>query len=416
MDNSYSNGVYFGLDITDRYALVSYFKPNMEEPETISTVMGSEVFQIPLFLSKRRGMGQWFIGQEAKREVQNGTSDGVDMLLSRAKNRENVIIDANEYPATELLLIFLRKILTLPGGYFGSFKFEKLVITVPVLDMEYMELFTVLCTQLGLDSSQAIFIDHKESFYYYVFHQRPDVFYQDVMLFDLEDNQLLGYRLNRNQSTNPQLIRIETNSYGNLIDNKDEKFLFLLKSAFVGEEISAVYLTGDGFDGNWMKQSLQFLCHNRRVFAGKNLFSKGACYAGVVKNEKPEWPFVYMGEQELKVNLSIKVLNQNEMQFISLLDAGENWYESEFSCEVILDGTKEIEFWVQRPDSRQASVEILELKDLPDRENRTTRLRITAKPVSDKGIKITIRDLGFGEIVPSSNKIWEHEIAIVDQE
>ena len=212
-------------------------------------------------------------------------------------------------------------------------------------------------------------------------------------------------------------MRIETNNFGTLIDNKDEKFLFLLKPTFAGEEISSVYLTGDGFDGNWMKQSLQFLCHNRRVFAGKNLFSKGACYAGYRKSvSSEEWPFVYMGEQELKVNLSIKVLNHNEMQFISLLDAGENWYESEFSCEVILDGTKEIEFWVQRPDSRQASVEILELKDLPERENRTTRLRITAKPVSDRSIRLLIRDLGFGEIVPSSNKIWEHEISIAVQE
>lgn len=416
MDTSYSKGVYFGLDITDRYALVSYYKPNMEEAETVSTVMGSEMFQIPLFLSKRRGMGQWYIGQEAKMQVQSGACDGIDALLSRALRRENVILDANEYPASELLLIFLRKVLTLPGGYFGSNKFEKLVITVPVLDMEHMELFTILCSQLGLDPSQVMFIDHKESFYYYVFHQRADVFYRDVMLFDLEENLLMGYLLHRNQNTNPQLVRIETHNYGNLIDNKDEKFLFLLKPAFAEEEISSVFLTGDGFDGNWMKQSLQFLCHNRRVFAGKNLFSKGACYAGYVKNESPNWPFVYMGEQELKVNLSIKVLNHNEMQFISLLDAGENWYESEFSCEVILDGTKEIEFWVQRPDSRQASVEILELKDLPDRENRTTRLRITAKPVSDRGIRLTIRDLGFGEIVPSSNKVWEHEIRIAIQE
>ena len=416
MDTSYSKGVYLGLDITDRYALVSYYKPNMEEPETVSTVMGSEMFQIPLFLSKRRGMGQWYIGQEAKMQVQSGTCEGIDSLLSRALRRENVILDTNEYPASELLLIFLRKVLTLPGGYFGSHKLEKLVITVPVLDMEHMELFTILCSQLGLDPSQVMFIDHKESFYYYVFHQRADVFYHDVMLFDLEENLLMGYLLQRNQNTNPQLVRIETHNYGNLIDNKDEKFLFLLKPAFAEEEISSVYLTGDGFDGNWMKQSLQFLCYNRRVFAGKNLFSKGACYAGYVKNESPQWPFVYMGEQELKVNLSIKVLNHNEMQFISLLDAGDNWYESEFSCEVILDGTKEIEFWVQRPDSRQASVEILELKDLPDRENRTTRLRITAKPVSDRGIRLTIRDLGFGEIVPSSNKVWEHEIKIAIQE
>ena len=409
-------GVYYGLDITDKYALVSIYKSNMDEPETLSTVVGSEMFQIPMYLAKRRGMGQWYIGNEGKRQVQLNAAEGVDMLLQKALRRENVWLDTAEYPALELFLIYLRKLLTLPGQLFGNAPLEKLVITVPNIDMEYMELFAVVCNRLGLDASQVLFIDRGESFYYYALNQRADVFYNDVMLFDLEDNQLVGCRLHRNQDTRPQLIKLENQNFGQLLDNKDERFLQILQSTFEGREISSVFLTGDGFDGDWMKQSLAYMCHNRRVFAGKNLYSKGACYAGFIKNNKTDWPFVFMGDQELKVNLSLKVLNHNELQFISLLDAGDNWFESEHSCEVILDGTKEIEFWIQRPDRRQASVEVLELRDLPDRENRTTRLRITTKPISDRDIKITIRDLGFGEIVPSTNKVWEHEISIMVQE
>ncbi|MCR5546198.1 MAG: hypothetical protein K6F30_06940 [Lachnospiraceae bacterium] len=411
-----ASGVYFGLDITEKYALISYYKQNMEEPETISTVVGSEMFQIPLYLSKRHGVGQWYIGNEARRQVQLNAAEGVDHLLKRALHRENIWVDTQEYQALDLFIIYLRKILTLPGQYCGNSRLEKLVITVPNLDMEYMEFLAVVCNRLGLDSSKVLFIDRGESFYYYSLNQRADVFYNDVMLFDIEDNQLTGCKLHRNEDTTPQLIKLEPANYGPLIDNKDMNFLKVLESSFEGNQISSVFLTGDGFDGDWMKASLAFLCHNRRVFAGKNLYSKGACYAGFVKDGNKPWPFVFMGDQELKVNLSLKVLKQNEMQFISLLDAGDNWFESEFSCEVILDGTKEIEFWIQRPEKRQATVEVLELNDLPDRENRTTRLRITAKPISDKDIKIIIRDLGFGDIVPSSNKVWEHELSIVVQE
>ena len=79
-------------------------------------------------------------------------------------------------------------------------------------------------------------------------------------------------------------------------------------------------------------------------------------------------------------------------------------------CEVILDGTPEIEFWIQKPESREAHVEVLELTDLPERERRTTRLRVSARPVSDRDICLNIRDLGFGEIVPASGKTWEHVI------
>lgn len=37
-----------------------------------------------------------------------------------------------------------------------------------------------------------------------------------------------------------------------------------------------------------------------------------------------------------------------------------------------------------------------------------TRLRITAKPLTDHKVKVVIRDLGFGEIYKSSDKTWEY--------
>ncbi len=56
-------------------------------------------------------------------------------------------------------------------------------------------------------------------------------------------------------------------------------------------------------------------------------------------------------------------------------------------CEVILAGTPEIDFWLQPPGTREAKVEKLKLLDLPERPDKATRLRITAKPVSDtKGL------------------------------
>ena len=111
---------------------------------------------------------------------------------------------------------------------------------------------------------------------------------------------------------------------------------------------------------------------------GKNLYSKGACYAGMVKDGIKEWPFVYIGDNDLKVNLSLKVIDKNEMNFITLISAGDSWYDAHGECEVILDGSPEFECWIQSPDSRRAQVDTIELLGLPERENRTTRLRITA--------------------------------------
>lgn len=55
-----------GLDFGKKYALVSYCTSDMSEPDTISTVAGSELYQIPLSLCKRRGIGQWYYGKKQR--------------------------------------------------------------------------------------------------------------------------------------------------------------------------------------------------------------------------------------------------------------------------------------------------------------------------------------------------------------
>ena len=40
-----ANTCYLGIELNDSYAMVSYMQPNMEEPETVSTIAGSENYQ-----------------------------------------------------------------------------------------------------------------------------------------------------------------------------------------------------------------------------------------------------------------------------------------------------------------------------------------------------------------------------------
>lgn len=96
------------------------------------------------------------------------------------------------------------------------------------------------------------------------------------------------------------------------------------------------------------------------------------------------------------------------MAFHTLISAGDNWYEASGACEVILDGPGEIDFWLQMPNSREARIESLELTNLPARPPKATRLRIQAKPVSDRSVKLTIRDLGLGEFFKASDMVWEY--------
>ncbi len=404
--------VYFGIELRDTYTCVSYYQLNMESPETISTVMGAENYQIPTYIAKKRGMGQWYFGAEAKAKVKLGEALGVDDILSKAFADEDVLIENERLKARDLLLIYIKKLLSMPGYFYANSNLQKLTIVVERLSLEIVDTFSYIINELAIKKNKLMVIDFKEAFYYYTLNQRPECFLHDVVMFDYSDGKIMHYSLTRNLRTTPQIVYLQDGVHSPLGTNPDLEFNDLIDRVFAGKIISSVYLLGDGFDGDWLKVSLQKLCRNRKVFVGKDMYSRGGCYAGVVKDGKKDWPFIYIGDNELKMNLSIKVIDNRIMDYLTLLNAGDSWYEAYGECEVILDGSGEIEVWIQKPDVRDAKVEILELTDLPERDNRTTRLRISARPSSDIEAVVTITDLGFGEIVPSSNKTWEHTIAL----
>lgn len=405
---------YLGIDLDNDNAVISYFQLNMKEPETVSTVAGSEVYQIPLILAKKRGIGQWFIGEEAKRLALLQGEEAVSGLLQPALAGKEFFIEGETYKAQELLALYIKKLVYLAGKLGNPVIPDFLVITLEQLSREVTELFLQVAERIGIPEGRLTLIDRRESFYYFAFSQQKELWLHDVCLFDNRGDEVWCRRLERDQRTMPQLVTISEEQRNIDRANKDASFLKIVSEVTGGHIVSAVYLTGDGFDGEWMKESLSFLCKGRRVFMGKNLYSKGACYAAARKcmTEENSWQFVYMGDNEMKVNVSLKVQSQGKTEFFTLISAGDNWYETVGECEVLLDGSNEIDFWLQLPNSKEAKIEKLTLADLPERPPRTTRLRIKAQPVSDMEVKIRIKDLGFGEIFKSSDKTWEYMMSL----
>lgn len=403
---------YLGIDLNDKYAMISYFQLNMNEPETVSTIAGSENFQIPLILAKRKEIGQWYYGDEARKMAQNTDMICLDKLLSRAVNGDELVIDDETYPAEELLALFLNKITALPNKLGNTCDFDRLVITVDRLSKENMDMFWRIMPKLGLKPNQFMVIDHKESFYYFALSQKEDLWLHDVYLFEFDKTNIRYFSLKRSRRTTPQVVTIEESPKRTINGDPDIEFSRIIQKAFENKIISTVYLVGDGFDGGWMQSSLNILCKGRRAFVGKNLFSKGACYAAEVRDNEDKWRFIYMGENELKFNLSLKVKSKGALSFYNIISAGKNWFETKGQCEVILSGTTEIDFWKQLPNSREAKIETLELTDLPRRPDRTTRVRITATPVADDKINIEIMDLGFGELFRGTDKVWHYTMTM----
>ena len=407
-----NSAYYLGIDLCDTYAMVSFYQLNMEEPDTVSTIAGSENYRIPLVLARRKNVGMWYYGDEARKMAKTSEALCVDCLLQRAINSEKILVGDTSYDAAELLALFLKKVMELPQKLGVSMHVERLAITVEKLTKENMEVFWKVANKLELTEERFMVIDHKESFYYFALNQQKELWNHDVFLFSCEEDTLFSYDLKRDVRTTPQVVTIRESVPQQLGENRDASFSNIMTESFMNRIVSSVYLVGDGFDGDWLKNSVKIMCSGRRAFVGQNLFSKGACYAAAIRDQQNLWPYIYMGENEMKFNLSLKVKEKGNVAFYNLISAGKNWFEAKGTCEVILSGTPEIDFWKQLPNSREAVIETLELSDLPKRPDRTTRVRITATPVADDKIEIEIKDLGFGEFFRATDKIWRHTMVI----
>ena len=90
---------YLGIDLDDSNAVISYYTTEKKEPETVSPIAGSELFQIPAVLTKKRGIGQWFIGEDAKKLAALQGNECCENLLTKAINREKVLVEEMCYEA-----------------------------------------------------------------------------------------------------------------------------------------------------------------------------------------------------------------------------------------------------------------------------------------------------------------------------
>ena len=220
---------YLGIDLNDKYAMISYFQLNMNEPETVSTIAGSENFQIPLILAKRKEIGQWYYGDEARKMAQNTDMICLDKLLSRAVNGDELVIDDETYPAEELLALFLNKITALPNKLGNTSDFDRLVITVDRLSKENMDMFWRIMPKLGLKPEQFMVIDHKESFYYFALSQKEDLWLHDVYLFEFDKTNIRYFSLKRSMRTTPQVVTIEESPKRTINGDPDIEFSSKIK-------------------------------------------------------------------------------------------------------------------------------------------------------------------------------------------
>lgn len=427
-DRENREGAVAGYDFGSRYVQISYCLPNGKQPETVSQVAGEEEYMIPALLAKRTDRELWLYGSQAQEAVEKGEADPVRDLLALAARAKPVEVGGQSYDPVALLSLFLKRTLSLLTPILDPDLIRAFVFSVEEVTRPVIEAINAAAAMLDFKTERVYVIGRAESFFYYNIHQPEELWTKDVLLCDLAADPLKTLLFSVNRNTTPVASFVEEGERtdirrpvktGDKIEDErsgmrlDQAFLGALTDLFSKRQISTVYLIGEGFDGEWYRESLPVLCRGRRVFRGNNLYSKGACYAARQRlSPRSEKAYAFLGRDMLRANLGMYVSRRGKDAYLALFDAGENWYDAKKECEFLLEEKDTFTLRITPLDGKEIREVQVTLNGLPKRPFRASRIRLRVEMEDVSTVHVSMEDLGFGEFFPATHKFWEETIRL----
>ena len=410
--------VVIGYDLSDEYAQISYCRLSDDMPETLSLVEGVEQYNIPTCLFKRSEVNQWFFGKEAL--AYSKVEEGIILnhLYEQSLIGEEILVVEENFDPVALLALYIKRSFSLLAGYCHLDRINGIMFTVPNLTKRSIEVLNQIAVLLDMKETVLAFQGRDESIYYYIIHQPDELWKYDVEIYDFSLEHLKSYYFHKNIHAAPIVVFVDETEHESIskgtTDGQDLLFLDVIKETTKEKIISSAYLIGEGFNGEWCNESLRTLCRNRRAFRGNNLYSKGACYAmkARLEDENSRKNMIFLGKDKLKANIGMEVLRKGEKSYLALLNGGENWYDSKKECDLILCLGNSFSIIITPLDGRNIKTVEVVLYGLPMREEKTTRIRMNLFMEQEDNLRVTVTDLGFGEIYPSSNQTFTQQISL----
>lgn len=414
-----NNGKYLiGYELSSHHVQISFLKIGDTRPYTFSLVAGMEEYDIPLCLCFNQEENLWFMGKEAMEKKKEAGIRFIGNLLELAYGGEPVWVGEVTCDPKALLALYIKKSLSLLSLETTPENIAGIMFVLDYLDAKRVEAMREMVDFLQLPHIEMQFMGKEESFFWYNLYSEQSLWKNQVMLYELKNDHLQGYRLYLNQNTSPVVTIVEREEYPEFAESspaaRGEVFLDLCQRSIGKNEVSAVYLIGDGFTEDWYQEALRFLCHNRRVFRGNNLYSKGACHGILNRLDKDKLAqtYVYLGEDKLLANVGMNLLRQGEESYLALLNGGNSWYDCRKEWDVILEETNELTFQITPLNGKEITSHVMILSGLSSPRQPLTRIHLTVDMHSSRQLTITAKDRGFGEFYPSSGRVWEETIEL----
>ena len=400
-----------GIDFGKKYSQICYYDRKAEEARSLPVKVGSSQYETPTCLCWREEQGDYCVGLEAEYFAREKGGILLENLYEISRSREKVLVSGEQKEPWELLAYFFHGMLKFLGVVEVVRNIRCFTVTTETLDDVQVDNLQKACRKLGLADDRFILMDHEESFYYYVMTQKLETWNRSVGWYSFNGNEVTFRKMSMNSAVKPVLVTLAEPVKTKLREEqgeRDEDFCGFIKETLGKDLYSSIQMNGEGFDQEWAQKSVKILCYQRRkVFYGNNLFAAGACAAGAerfIRHNLKEYRYISNAVVLTNIGMDMRVMGAPA--YCPMIEAGANWYECRAYCELILDQTEELVFVVQKVGEEEKKRISMALPGLPKRPERTTRLSVKLQYISREQCQITVRDLGFGEMFPSTGKVW----------
>lgn len=432
-----------GFDLGEQFCQVSYALPGKdpvtwgaenETPAEQHKPGAENRLRIPTVLTKKNGANNWYCGEEAEVRARRGEGTLVRHILSAAVAGRGVMVEGQEYDPASLLALYVRRVLSLISNYVPTYDISEIMFTCARMDQPVVDALDKVRNFLDLPVDGMSWENHLSSFYSYMLMQPASMHERDVLLCEYDGSHpMMVYRLCYHSQAKPVTVYVQSEEFRSMseeslsesdglrsvlpstADRKDEEFLAILKKTAPEGQISSVFLIGEGFADQWMKESLSYIAFHRRVFLGNNLYSKGAAYsAGSRRAPRPEeQDYLFLGENKLRFRIGVMTEQGGQNVYTPVSGNGGNWYETDIVKEYIVTGDPSFHLVLTPLTGGDVRDEEIRLTGLARRtRDRTIRIEVRfTMPERDK-LHLHIEDVGFGEISASSGLKWDFDYQV----
>ncbi|MBB5264591.1 tetratricopeptide (TPR) repeat protein [Catenibacillus scindens] len=416
--------LWTGYDLGNTYSQISCYNERKNDVDSICLPGKKNAYEIPTRLCFNKKDGTWVFGEDAVPDKGREWIFVKDFLVDYEAVPQ-IMAGDQVFEKKELLYEFIRLSLELIRRYYPHGQVQWLTFTSRSFSKTLIDDLMEFGTRLGVSPGCLKIQTHVASYENYALCQPKELWSHDVGLFEYDENGLIYCHLSISRKHSPVVVvpsLLDLSAYLGGSDYKtlappelDRRFLDVIKEVLGKRNVSTIYLVGEGFDGDWLNLSIKTMCSNRKGFIGQNLFSKGACYTSMLEaTQKKNQQFIALCDEMIPVSIYISVNRGRERFTVDLVKAGSDWYNLQENVEFIMDGTDTVPLHVRDFVSNKEKVIPLKLENMPDRPNRTTRIRMHLEFEDANICQVIMEDQGFGALYPATDKTWKMRLNVTE--